>query len=286
MEPPPGSREYLFTLNTDPRRIAVNELKKILTAIRARMTPEIPEPGREELAWLSRLGEDPRKSVQRLLTSCREHLKNVRAERRRLLGLYSLEADLSRRGIGPVCGIDEAGRGPLAGPVVAAAVILRRPLLVAGMDDSKRMTPREREELYEQLVRSSDALIGVGIVSHRVIDRVNILNATMLAMREAVAELPVRPAHALVDGMNVRGLALPQTKIIGGDGRCAAIACASIVAKVTRDRMMGEIARRLPDWDFEMHKGYGTGEHLARIRERGPSIIHRLSFGGVKEHRR
>lgn len=253
---------------------------------RARMTPESPEPGEDDLCLLSALRDDSRKSVQKLLEGLRNHLRGVRGERKRLLGLFAVEADLRRRGIGPVCGIDEAGRGPLAGPVVAAAVILHEPLLLRGMDDSKRMTHLDRERIFERLIQEPSVSIGVGIVSHRVIDRVNILNATMLAMREAVAELPVRPAHALVDGLTVRGLNLPQTKIIGGDGRCAAIACASIIAKVTRDRMMAAIGCRLPEWDFHLHKGYGTGDHLSRIRERGPSVIHRLTFGGVKEHKR
>jgi ribonuclease HII len=180
-----------------------------------------------------------------------------------------------------VAGVDEAGRGCLAGPVTAAALLLpARP--PRGIDDSKRLTPRQREALMDALViagaRFAWACAGVGEI-----DRLNIRQASFLAMRRAIAALPEPPDMVLVDGFEIPRLSLPQQALIRGDARCLSIAAASIVAKVARDRLMVELDRRYPRYDFARHKGYPTPDHLAALRRFGPSPIHRRSFGPVRE---
>ncbi|MEZ5926619.1 MAG: ribonuclease HII [Hyphomicrobiaceae bacterium] len=182
-------------------------------------------------------------------------------------------------GRGPIAGIDEAGRGPLAGPVVAAAVILDPACIPEGLDDSKRLTPEARERLFTDLSRSAE--IGVGIADVHRIDRDNILRATLWAMAEAARRLGRRPATALVDGNRAPELDCTIETIVSGDAKVASIAAASIVAKVTRDRAMRELADRYPAFGFERHKGYGTAEHLAALRRLGPTPEHRRSFAPV-----
>ncbi len=186
---------------------------------------------------------------------------------------------------GLVAGIDEAGRGPLAGPVVAAAVILdpdRCPeALVGGLDDSKRLTRERRGELCAALMRS--AQIGIGAASAREIDRLNVLQATLLAMARAVSNLSLEPAVALVDGPHAPQLACPTQTVIGGDGRSLSIAAASIVAKVTRDKVMALLARRHPGYGWERNAGYGTAEHRAALARLGPTPHHRRSFAPVNK---
>ena len=184
-----------------------------------------------------------------------------------------------RRLRGPVAGIDEAGRGPWAGPVVAAAAILDLARVPPGLDDSKRLSPARRAALYDALV--GVAALGVGIAEVEEIDRLNIRQATFLAMRRAVAALGIAPAHALVDGDALPGLDCPTSAIVGGDGRSLSIAAASIVAKVTRDRLMRALAEACPGYGFERHKGYGTAAHRAALARLGPSPHHRLSFRPV-----
>ena len=178
-----------------------------------------------------------------------------------------------------VCGVDEAGRGPLAGPVVAAAVILDPAHLPAGLNDSKKLTAARREALYDLI--HAQAHVGVGMASVEEIDRINILAASMLAMARAVAALPSTPAHALIDGNRSPELPCPATPIVKGDGRSLSIAAASIVAKVTRDRMMVEMAAAFPAYGFERHMGYGTKQHLAALEKDGPCPHHRKSFAPV-----
>jgi len=187
------------------------------------------------------------------------------------------ERSLWRAGRSAVAGIDEAGRGPLAGPAVAAAVVFPPEVWILGVDDSKLLGAARREELYD-VIRSCAADVGIGIVSHTDIDRLNIYQATMRAMTAAVSALRQTPSHLLVDGPRFTHPAVPATAVIDGDARCFSIAAASIVAKVTRDRMMVEFARAYPAYGFEKHKGYGTPGHLRAIREFGPSPIHRRSF--------
>ena len=178
---------------------------------------------------------------------------------------------------GPVCGIDEAGRGPWAGPVVAAAVILDPAAIPPGLDDSKRLTARRRAELHEALLDC--ARIGVGLASVAEIEAHNILQASFLAMRRAVGDLGIRPASALVDGNRIPdGLPCRAEAIIGGDGRCLSIAAASIVAKVTRDRAMVALAQQFPGYAWETNMGYGTKAHLEGLRRHGVTQHHRRGF--------
>jgi ribonuclease HII len=176
-----------------------------------------------------------------------------------------------------IAGIDEAGRGPLAGPVVAAAVIFPEECFLHGVRDSKQLTAERRDELYGAIL--SHALgVGVGIVGHEVIDRINILNATFLAMHQAVDKLPLRPDHLLIDGNRFQDPGIPYTTIVKGDARCFSIAAASIVAKVTRDRLMTDYDGRFPGYGFARHKGYATQEHCEAIARLGMCEIHRRSF--------
>ena len=191
--------------------------------------------------------------------------------------LWSLENEIYDSGLSPLCGVDEAGRGPLAGPVCAAAVILPRGAVIEGLNDSKKLSEKRREALYDEIVESAIAF-GIAFASVEEIEEKNILEATFLAMNRAIEQLSVVPALALIDGNRSKGIVLPSRCVIGGDGKCADIAAASILAKVTRDRYMLEMAEKYPQYGFERHKGYGTVAHYAAIREFGPSPIHRMSF--------
>ena len=182
-----------------------------------------------------------------------------------------------------VAGIDEAGRGPLAGPVMAAAVILPAGLTIIGVDDSKKLTPDKREKIYE-IIMAQATSVGVGIVSPVEIDRINILQATRRAMLAAVQQLSPHPDYLLIDGISAIDSTIPQKTIKKGDSLSLSIAAASIIAKVTRDRLMIEMDTAYPGYGFAGHKGYGSAAHLDAIRRLGPSPIHRLTFGGVKEH--
>jgi ribonuclease HII len=189
----------------------------------------------------------------------------------------SYEQSLQQKGFQYVAGIDEAGRGPLAGPVVAAAVIFPPDVHIEGIDDSKKLSQSERERLFG-LIQEKALSVGTGIVSHEVIDEINILEATMRAMGEAVSALAPAPHHLLIDGNRYRDTSIPFTTIIGGDAKCFSIAAASIIAKVTRDRLMMEYHDQYPQYGFAKHKGYGTREHIEAIRKFGPCEIHRKSF--------
>lgn len=192
---------------------------------------------------------------------------------------FSFEARARKRGIWPVAGVDEAGRGPLAGPVVAAAVILDSERIPDGLDDSKRLSPGDREALFPQVMASARA-VSVASVAAQGVDRINILRASLEAMRRAVHGLAVRPAHILVDGRDLpRGLACPGEALVKGDQRSQSIAAASIVAKVLRDRMMENCGRRHAHFGFESHMGYATVRHRRAIEMHGPvQRLHRLSF--------
>ncbi len=187
------------------------------------------------------------------------------------------------KGFRHVAGIDEAGRGPLAGPVMAAAVILPAGLTISGVDDSKKLTPEKREKLFDVIMAQAIS-VGVGIVSPADIDRINILQATRQAMLAAVLNLAPQPDYLLIDGISTIDSLIPQKTIKKGDSLSLSIAAASIIAKVTRDRLMIEMDVTYPGFGFAGHKGYGSAAHLEAIRKLGPSPIHRLTFGGVKEH--
>jgi ribonuclease HII len=194
---------------------------------------------------------------------------------------FSFERAALERGLLPVCGIDEAGRGPWAGPVVAAAVILDPDNIPEGIDDSKRLTAEQREDLFAAIDQS--AAFGIGIASVTRIDRDNILAATLWAMCQAVRMLPIRPALALIDGNRAPRLACSGETIVAGDQRSLSIAAASIVAKVTRDRIMTALDHQFPGYNFARHKGYGTDGHQEALARLGPSPQHRRSFAPVRE---
>jgi len=193
------------------------------------------------------------------------------------IDLWAVHRDYRDRGYAVLAGVDEAGRGPLAGPVCAAAVILPFGLEIPGLDDSKKLTEKKREALFD-VIRDEAVSCGIAFATHEEIDEHNILGATFLAMDRALGQLTAPFDLALVDGNRVKGLNFPAESLVKGDSRCAAIAAASILAKVTRDRYMLELAEQYPQYGFEQHKGYPTALHYARLREFGPCEIHRKTF--------
>lgn len=195
----------------------------------------------------------------------------------RLDKMLEYERDLYNKGYKLICGIDEAGRGPLCGPVVAAAVILKKDDHIEGVNDSKKLSEKKREILFEEIKKRALAY-SVGIVDEKVIDDINILEATRLAMKKAVEGLSVKPDYALVDAEKHVPIDVPYTPIIKGDSLSESIAAASIIAKVTRDHMIIEMDKKYPEYNFKKHKGYGTKEHIEAIKKYGLCDIHRRSF--------
>ena len=191
--------------------------------------------------------------------------------------LWTLENEIYGEGYRLICGVDEAGRGPLAGPVYAAAVILPRGLVLEGLDDSKKLTEKKREALFDP-IREQAIAYGIAFATVEEIEERNILNATFLAMNRAIEKLGPAPELALIDGNRNTGITFPSRCVVKGDAKCADIAAASVLAKVSRDRFMLEMARQYPQYRFEQHKGYGTKLHYDMLREYGPSPIHRMSF--------
>lgn len=194
-----------------------------------------------------------------------------------MIELWTLENEIYAGGVKLLCGVDEAGRGPLAGPVCAAAVMLPQNCLIEGLNDSKKLSEKKREALYEEILNRAVSY-GIAFATVEEIEEHNILGATFLAMNRAIARLDPKPELALIDGNRCTGIQIPSRCIVGGDGKCADIAAASVLAKVTRDRYMLQMAEQYPEYGFEKHKGYGTKAHYAAIREHGPSPIHRPSF--------
>lgn len=195
----------------------------------------------------------------------------------------AFETALHARGHQWIAGVDEAGRGPLAGPVAAAAVILPRGFAASGLNDSKKLSALKREALYERLTQDTGVVWAVATASCEEIDQLNILRATHLAMRRAVEALDIRPDHCLIDGLPLRDFPLPYDAIVKGDGLSLSIAAASIIAKVTRDRLMREIDSEFPQFGFAKHQGYGTKAHLEALRTHGPCRHHRRSFQPVAQ---
>ena len=191
--------------------------------------------------------------------------------------LWTLENEIYDEGFTLLCGVDEAGRGPLAGPVCAAAVMLPRGHVIKGLNDSKKLTEKRREELYD-VIRSESISFGIAFASVEEIETLNILGATFAAMNRAIAQLSPAPELALIDGNRTKGIEVPARCVVKGDARCADIAAASVLAKVTRDRYMLEMAEEYPQYHFEQHKGYGTKQHYDALLKYGPSPIHRMSF--------
>ena len=193
------------------------------------------------------------------------------------LDLWEIERELHSQGVGLICGVDEAGRGPLAGPVCAAAVILPAETDLPGLNDSKKLSEKKREQLFPEIQRIALAW-SVAFATVEEIEERNILGATMLAMNRAIAGLSLKPELALIDGNRNKEIEMPSRCVVHGDARCASIAAASILAKVSRDRLMVELSREYPQYGFEQHKGYGTRAHYEALREYGPCPAHRPSF--------
>ena len=193
------------------------------------------------------------------------------------INLWAIENSLYAEGYKLICGVDEAGRGPLAGPVCAAAVILPRGLELPGLNDSKKLTDKKRRELFP-VIKEKAIAYGIGLASHEEIDEINILQATYLAMERAIAQLEGKADFALIDGNRAKDFGLPVRTVVKGDSLSASIAAASVLAKVTRDDIMLEMAEKYPQYGFEVHKGYGTKAHYEALREHGHSDIHRMSF--------
>lgn len=203
-------------------------------------------------------------------------------ETKRLLKLNSYEDEARSQGYQLIAGVDEAGRGPLAGPVVAAACIIPQGILIPGVNDSKQLNAGERAELFQLIISDDRIVYGVGIVDPQTIDKVNIYQATILAMLEAISKLPISPHFLLVDGMKLPHPSIPAQKIIDGDAKSQSIAAASIIAKETRDQLMVQYHERWPEYGFNQHKGYGTEKHLKALQAYGICPLHRLSFEPVK----
>lgn len=196
--------------------------------------------------------------------------------------MSEFEERLRSQGFTRIAGVDEAGRGPLAGPVVAAACILPESFFLADLNDSKQLTAEKRDQLYEALTTHPEVVYAIGLVDAAEIDRVNILQATFLAMKQAIFALPIAPDYLLIDGNQLPKLSIPALALVEGDARSISIAAASILAKVTRDRMLEQLDRQYPLYGFKKHKGYATLEHRQAIERHGPCDIHRKSFEPIK----
>ena len=229
---------------------------------------------------LAELEQDSRSGVIQAIAKRKRDIQKRIDEDERLEGMLTYEKECYARGIELIAGVDEVGRGPLAGPVVAAAVILPKACKIPGLNDSKKIPKSKHKEIYEAVLQNAIA-IGIGVKDNQVIDQVNIYEATKLAMMEAIGQLDPQPQHLLIDAMKL-DLPIPQTSIIKGDANSLSIAAASIVAKVTRDQMMEEFDCEYPGYDFTQNAGYGTANHLAGLHKLGVTPIHRRSFEPVK----
>lgn len=229
---------------------------------------------------LAELEQDSRSGVIQAIAKRKREIQKRIDEDERLEGMLAYEKVCYARGMELIAGVDEVGRGPLAGPVVAAAVILPKACKIPGLNDSKKIPKSKHKEIYEAVLQNAIA-IGIGVKDNHVIDQVNIYEATKLAMMEAIGQLEPQPQHLLIDAMKL-DLPIPQTSIIKGDANSLSIAAASIVAKVTRDQMMEEFDREYPGYDFAQNAGYGTAKHLAGLDKLGVTPIHRRSFEPVK----
>ena len=235
-------------------------------------------------SFIREYGDDPRAGIQKLAQGAGKALERIGQERERLEQMRSYERDCIQKGYTYICGIDEAGRGPLAGPVVAGAVILPQDCEIFGLNDSKKLSEKRREELYEEITEKALAW-GAGVIGPARIDEINILQADYEAMCEAIGQLKVMPQILLNDAVTIPQVRIPQISIIHGDARSVSIAAASIIAKVTRDRMMVEYDSLFPEYGFAEHKGYGTAAHYTALKKYGPCMIHRKTFlKNLEEH--
>lgn len=232
----------------------------------------------QETEWSSlceKYGTDERSGVRNIILKYQKKEQSLQKERERLAQMRKYEEQYKEYRF--ICGIDEAGRGPLAGPVVAGAVILPADCEILYLNDSKKLSAAKREQLYDEIMEKAIA-VGVGMASPARIDEINILQATYEAMRTAVSELGVKPDILLNDAVTIPGIEIRQVPIIKGDAKSVSIAAASIIAKVTRDRLMIQYEEVLPGYGFAKHKGYGSKEHIEAIRKLGPTPIHRRTF--------
>ena len=256
----------------DPATMSLDQIRSFLAAQGAAVTPQM----------LRKLQRDPRRGVRALYASARRRAEEERQRRLRLDALLNFERVLWRSGVRWIAGVDEVGVGPLAGPVVAAAVVFAPDVDIDGIDDSKKLEREVRECLAAQ-IRQRAVGVGIGIAEVEEIDRINVYHAALLAMRRAVEALPMVPEHLLVDARQVPGLPMPQNRFDKGDGLDYSIAAASIVAKVHRDRLMEELDSLYPQYGFARHKGYATAEHQQAVRRHGPCPAHRQSYAYIQE---
>jgi len=251
-----------------------------LRELRARLGD--PTRGRAPEALLSALQHDPRVGARALAQAWTQRRSVHETDRRRVRRLFARRRLLERAGARRVAGVDEAGMGPLAGPIVAGAVILGARPDLPGLDDSKKL-PRTRREWLDLRIRAQAVAFAVAEVWPDEIERLNVYHAGLEAMRRAVVALGVQPDHVMVDARTIPGIAMRQTPLVHGDAEDGSIAAASVLAKVHRDAIMGELARRHPGYGFERNQGYGTADHLAALRRLGPSAVHRRSFRPVSQ---
>ena len=247
---------------------AEKRIEEIKNEFKAACESELP-------VFVETYEKDPRSGVQALVAKAWKGIEALEKEKQRTEGMKKYEKEYASYGY--ICGIDEAGRGPLAGPVVAGAVILPKDSQILYLNDSKQLSERKREELYDVIMREAVA-VGIGYASHTRIDEINILQATYEAMRQAIGSLSVQPDLLLNDAVTIPGVEIRQVPIIKGDARSVSIAAASIVAKVTRDRLMVEYDKTYPEYHFADNKGYGSAVHIEALKKHGATPIHRKSF--------
>ncbi len=247
----------------------IKEIKELLATVKDLDSPIFLE-----------LEKDNRSGVQKEISKRKKAIQAELDEDLRLESMLSYEKELYRQGLTLIAGVDEVGRGPLAGPVVAAAVILPKNCKIRGLNDSKKIPKKKHLEIY-QAVQDQALSIGIGIMDNQIIDQVNIYEATKLSMQEAISQLSSQPEHLLIDAMKL-DLPISQTSIIKGDANSLSIAAASIVAKVTRDELMKEYDQQFPGYDFATNAGYGTAKHLDGLDKQGVTPIHRTSFEPIK----
>lgn len=245
----------------------IGQIKNELKAANDEMLP----------SFIAMYEADERSGVKKLVEQAGKRLDKLNAEKERIYQLQAYEREYAA--YGNICGIDEAGRGPLAGPVVAGAVILPQDCDILYINDSKKLSAAKREELYE-IIKEKAVATGIGMASPQRIDEINILQATYEAMREAIGKLAVKPGILLNDAVTIPNVDIRQVPIVQGDAKSISIGAASILAKVTRDRLMADYEKIMPEYGFAAHKGYGTAEHIAALKKYGPSPIHRKSFIG------
>ena len=232
---------------------------------------------------MKQLSSDERKGVQKIAQMIEKKRAKAREAKEKYEEMLFYEKKKNSEGYDLICGLDEAGRGPLAGPVVAGAVILGDDTYIPGLDDSKKLSEKKREKLFDEIYQQAKA-VGVGIIKQERIDKINILEATYEAMQEAITKLEIEPEYLLVDSETIPKVNIPQAGIEKGDSQSVSIAAASIIAKVTRDRILVEYDKEYPEYDFAQHKGYGTKSHRQALEEFGPCDIHRKSYQIIQKY--